>query len=286
MKRNDHVIGDMTWTGYDYLGEAGLGVIKFEGIEDNRIGRTSWSGDIDITGKRRTVSYLREIVYGLRKEPYIAVENPAYFGMKQLKSKWAFEDSIASWTWRGFEGKPVIVEVYSASDEVELFINGRSQGRKKTGAKNCYAAKYEAVYEPGTVMVKAYEKISEASEVIYTDKIDTAEEDVFLAVASDRMELRANGADVAYVTVELCDKYGVVNMQVQKEITIEVEGAGTVQGYGNADPYFQGTYQQKTIPSFEGRVQAAVRAGYEAGNVKIRFSAKGCRVAEVVIRVQ
>lgn len=285
VKRNDHVIGDMTWTGYDYLGEAGLGVIKFEGIEENRIGRTSWAGDIDITGKRRTVSYLREIVYGLRKEPYIAVEDPAHFGMKQIKSKWAFEDSIASWTWYGFEGKPVIVDVYSASDEVELFINGKSQGRKPAGAKNRFTAKYEVVYEPGTIMVKAYDKNNEASEVIYTDEIHTAEKEVCLVVDSDRAELHANGADVAFVTVELCDKNGNVNMQTQKNITIEVEGAGTIQGYGNADPYFQGTYQQETIPTFEGRVQVAIRAGYETGEIKVRFMAEGCETAEVVIPI-
>lgn len=71
----------MTWTGYDYLGEAGLGTIKFEG-EKEIIGRTSWSGDIDITGKRRPVSYFREIVYGIRKAPYIAVEDPGSFWNK------------------------------------------------------------------------------------------------------------------------------------------------------------------------------------------------------------
>lgn len=285
VKKNNHLIGDMTWTGYDYLGEAGLGTIKFEG-EEEKIGRTSWSGDIDITGKRRTVSYLREIVYGLRKAPYIAVEDPAHFGVKQNKSKWAFEDSISSWTWRGYEGKPVIVDVYSASDEVELFINGKSQGRKPAGEKNRFTTKYEVVYEPGTVMVKAYYTDDQLEEIILIDEIHTAEENVSLVLNSDRNELHANGADVAFITVELCDRKGIVNMQAQKNIMIEVEGAGTVQGYGNADPYFQGTYQQKTIPTFEGRVQVAIRAGYEEGEVTVRFKADGCDAVEMKISVK
>lgn len=94
VERNDYVIGDMTWTGYDYLGEVELGVIKFPGKENEvkRGGRTAWSGDLDITGKRRPVSYFREIVYELRKEPYVAVEDPAHYGMERKKSSWAFED--------------------------------------------------------------------------------------------------------------------------------------------------------------------------------------------------
>lgn len=285
VKRNNHVIGDMTWTGYDYLGEAGLGTIKFEG-EKEIIGRTSWSGDIDITGKRRPVSYFREIVYGIRKAPYIAVEDPAHFGIKQQKSKWAFEDSIPSWTWKGYEGKTIIVDVYSASDEVELFINGKSQGKKQTGEKKRFTAKYEVTYEPGTILVKAYYIGNKSQEFILTDEIHTAEEKVNLEISSNITELRPNGSDIAFITVELCDKNGIVNMQAKKDIRIEAQGVGVVQGYGNADPYFQGTYQQKTIPTFEGRVQAAIRASYEEGEAIVRFMTEGCASVEMKIPVK
>ncbi|MDO4275024.1 MAG: glycoside hydrolase family 2 TIM barrel-domain containing protein [Eubacteriales bacterium] len=281
VKRNPHVIGDMTWTGYDYLGETGLGVITFEEKTEERIGRTSWSGDIDITGKRRPISYLREIVYGLRKTPYIAVEDPAHYGMTQKKSKWAFEDSIPSWTWSGFEGKNIAVDIYSSSDEVELFINGKSLGKKPTGEQHQFTAKYEAVYEPGVLEVKAYYK-----DTVYTEKLHTAKEKLLLCAETDRKELQANGADLAFVTVELRDENSIVNMQERRNIAVEIEGNGIIQGYGNADPYFQGSYQEKNIPAFEGRVQAVVRAGFEPGEIKLIFSSEGCESVEMAIAVK
>lgn len=282
VKNNPHVIGDMTWTGYDYLGETGLGVISYEGEQENRIGRTAWCGDLDITGKRRTVSFLREMAYGLRKTPYLAVEDPAHYGKKQLKSKWAFENSIASWTWAGYEGKPIVAEVYSPSEEVELFVNGTSLGRKKTGEAHGFCAKYDTVYKPGTLSVRAYDQGEVTGETV----LETAGEPVLLLAETDRKELRANGADVAFVTAEVYDTNGRLNMQAVREITVELQGPGVLQGYGSADPYFQGSYQQKTVPSFEGRVQAAVRAGTEAGEIRVKFSAKGCRSAEIVIPVR
>lgn len=279
--RNDNVIGDMTWTGYDYLGETGLGTIGFDGIKETRLGRTAWCGDIDITGKRRPVSYLREIVYGLRKSPYIAVENPAHFGMKQQKSKWAFEDSLSSWTWEGYEGKPVIVDIYSASEEIELFVNGRSLGRKSTGVENQFTAKYELTYEPGTLTAKAYYAQEE-----YTHVLQTAMEATGLQVEADRDSLNANGSDIVFITVELHDKNGMVNMQAAKEVTVNVTGAGTLQGYGNADPFFEGNYQQNTAMTYEGRIQAAVRAGFEAGEIIVKFAAEGCDEVETKIQVR
>lgn len=289
VKKNGHVIGDMTWTGYDYLGETGLGVISYKGEKEERLGRTAWCGDLDITGKRRPVSYLREIVYGLRRAPYLAVENPAHYGMEYEKSKWAFEDSIASWTWGGYEGKPIIVEIFSASDEVELFVNGRSLGRKPAGEEQQFTVKYETVYEPGELMVKAFYKKSEEDEALQTDYVETlitAEEKVELYAEADRTQLTANGADISFITVELRDKNGIVNMQEQKNITIEVEGCVCIQGYGNADPFFVGNYQQRTIPSFEGRVQAVVRAGFETGKAKVKFTAEGCEAVEVDLTVK
>ena len=71
-----------------------------------------------------------------------------------------------------------------------------------------------------------------------------------------------------------------------KNITVKAEGAGSIQGYGNGDPFFQGSYQQKTIPCFEGRVQAAVRAGFETGEATVTFSAEGCEPAKVRIMVK
>ena len=146
VKENPHMLGDFTWTGYDYLGEAGCGIFHYDGsVNFSSIfpERAAYIGDMNLIGYRRPVSYLREIVFGLRKDPYIAVDRVNKYGMECSKSAWMLKDNVASWTWNGYEGKPAIVDVYSDAEEVELFLNGNSMGRRPAGEENNYTATYE-----------------------------------------------------------------------------------------------------------------------------------------------
>ena len=114
--RLPHVIGDFTWTGWDYLGEAGIGRVDYTDTEGYVATGTSGpypyllaeSGDIDITGHRRTISYFREIVFGLRARPYIAVHRPQHHGRPTATTPWSWNDSVSSWTWDVPEGSPVV----------------------------------------------------------------------------------------------------------------------------------------------------------------------------------
>ncbi|MEU9954137.1 glycoside hydrolase family 2 TIM barrel-domain containing protein, partial [Streptomyces sp. NPDC047939] len=137
VREQSHIIGDFTWTGWDYLGEVGIGRPQYTGPglpQPEFVAPyphlTADCGDLDITGYRRPASYYRETVFGLRTSPYLAVRRPQHHGKTYTGTPWAWSDAISSWTWPGFEGSPVTVEVYGAGDEVELFINGRSKGRQ------------------------------------------------------------------------------------------------------------------------------------------------------------
>lgn len=127
VKKLDSVIGDFTWTGWDYIGEAGVGIPAYNWGEGGFGARfpcqLAYCGDIDITGVRRPLSYYREIVFGLREKPYIAVQKPEHYGKKLIKTPWVLSDSLRSWTWPGFEGHPIVVEVYAPGDEVALYLN-------------------------------------------------------------------------------------------------------------------------------------------------------------------
>lgn len=122
--QHSQLIGDFTWTGWDYFGEAGGGVPAYA-LGEGGLGaqypcQVSYVGDIDITGFRRPTSYYREIVFGLRKDPYIAVESPYRYGQKRIPSPWVLSDTVSGWNYPGREGKPVRVEVYAPGDTVEL----------------------------------------------------------------------------------------------------------------------------------------------------------------------
>lgn len=285
VKENPHVIGDMTWTGYDYLGEAGSAVFYYDGrrgFMPNWPISVSYMGDIDIIGYRRPMSYYREIVYGLREKPYIAVERVNHYGETPNKSAWMWKDEIASWTWKGYEGKPAIVNVYSNAEEVELFQNGKSLGRKQVNEENGYFASYETVYESGVLEAVSYQNGEENGR----DRLQTADSNVELSVETDRRVLKADGMDLAYLTICLKDADGNVNMQEIEEVTVNVEGSGVLQGFGSANPATENQYDNLTWETYDGYLLAVIRAGEEAGEIKVTFTAAKCQEQIVTIEVE
>lgn len=285
VRENPHVIGDMTWTGYDYLGEAGAYVYYYDGrhgFMPNWPISVSYAGDIDITGYRRPMSYFREIVYGLRKAPYIAVERLNHYGETPAKTAWMWKDEIASWTWSGYEGKPAVVNVYSNADFVELFINEKSQGCKPAGEDAGYMASFETVYEPGCIRAVSYG----ADGGCDICELSTASESLALCVEADTTVLAADGADLAYVMVCLIDTQGNINRQVVKEVSVHVEGAGTLQGFGSADPCTENYYDHTTWETYDGQLLAVIRAGNRSGKISVVFTAEGLPESKIELEVK
>lgn len=256
VKKYPHVIGDFTWTGYDYIGEAGVGIFhydekqNFTSIYPERLG---YIGDIDLIGNRRPISFFREIVYGLTDQPYIAVERMEHAGQNASKTAWMFKDNISSWTWKGFEGKTACVDVYSSGDEVELFLNGRTLGRKPAGKDCHYTATYEVAYEAGCLKAVAYRE----GQMIGEYSINTAG-----AVTTLKTErVTENERDAAYVKVWLTDDNGIKNAQEteKKILHAEVTGNGVLEGFGSANPSSEEDYYSDTITTFDGCALAVVR---------------------------
>lgn len=283
VKENPHVLGDVTWAGYDYLGEAGMGVFYYDGrrgFYPNWPCTTAYAGDLDIIGFRRTISYVREIVYGLREAPYIAVERLNRYGEKPSKTPWMWKDEIASWTWRGYEGKPAVVNVYSAADEVELYLNGRLLGRKPAGEKNGFQAVFKTVYEPGELTAFGYRN----GEQTGMCRLHSASGRTKISAIADRMEIAADGDDLAYIDISLTDENGIPDMQAKKSVSVRVEGAGTLQGFGSANPETEAGYDETVWETYDGRLLAVVRAGVESGLITAVFSAEGCGEISIGIR--
>lgn len=251
-----HVIGDFTWTGYDYIGEAGVGIFHYDGnanftsIYPERLG---YIGDIDLIGNRRPISYFREIVYGLSEQPYIAVERMEHAGQTAEKTAWMFKDNISSWTWKGFEGKTASVDVYSSGDEVELFLNEQSLGRKPAGKEHHYTATYEVPYEAGVLKAVAYRMGQEIGEYL-------------IATAGTVTELKTrrvtgNERDVAYIKIWITDDTGICNPQESEKRVIhaEVTGNGVLEGFGTANPSSEEDYGSGTVTTYDGSALAVVR---------------------------
>ena len=280
VQRNHHVIGDMTWAGYEYIGEAGCGIFHYDGTENFSChwpDRLAYIGDINLAGYRRPVSYLREIVYGLRKEPYIAVKRMNKNGQKSSITPWMWKDSLASWTWPGYEGQEASVDVYTDGDEVELLLNDQSIGRKNVSAD--YEVTFSVPYEPGTLKAVSYREGKKTGSI----QLTTAHSKVQLAAVTDRTSLSADGEDVAYVTITLEDEQGNQNLYEQKKVTILVEGAGMLAGMGNADPQALEGYQENTWPTYDGYLLSAIRSGTTEGKIVVTIEADGCETRKILL---
>ena len=277
-----YVIGDFDWTAWDYIGETGIGKINY--TDQQSMGfyapypcKIAYCGDINILGNRRPISYWRELIWGLRKAPYIAVQLPQHYGEPQSTTQWSMSDAVRSWNWNGYEGKPVKVEVYAAADEVELLINGQSVERKKVGETKKYITIFDTTYHAGKVEVIAYSDGKECGR----DEILTASDEVVIAAKADRTQIPADGSDIAYIDICMQDALGILNPNADKAVSISLDGPGEIMGYGSADPESEENYYDTVAKAYEGKLRAAVRGTGETGKIVVTLSADGLESVKV-----
>jgi len=285
VEENSHVLGDYTWTGYDYLGEAGCGIFYYDGtvnFSSHFPDRVAYIGDIDLIGTRRPISYLRQTVFGLRDAPYIAVIRMDRYGLPHSQTDWMYKDNIASWTWPGFEGRPTEVEIYSTAEEVELFLNGVSLGRRPAGREHGFTAVYPVTYAPGELLAVAYAGGKETGRFA----LRTAGDETVLRAESDRTTLRADGADLAFITARLSDSNGVDKPFEKRSVSVCVEGSGILQGYGSANPQPANSYDDTAWDTWDGRVMAVVRSTRAPGDIRVTFAAEGLAPVEIVLKAE
>jgi hypothetical protein len=281
-----HVIGDFTWTGWDYLGEAGIGYINYT----DQAGHGSMSfaapypallanaGDIDITGHRRPISYYRETVFGLRHTPYIAVHRPQGHGRATAQTPWAWTDTVSSWTWDVASGSPITVDVYSDADQVELLVNGRSLGTANVGAEKPFIARFEIVYEPGELVAVAHAPGRELAHAA----LRTASGPLHLHASSDRATICANDTDLAYVEIALQDADGTVTTDHDRVVSVAVEGAGVLAGLGTGRPRTEEPFGATICTTYDGRALAIVRP-IHAGQIRVTVSADGYDSCSIMV---
>ena len=267
------VIGDFTWTGWDYIGEAGVGIPAYRfgegGFGAQYPCQLAYCGDIDLTGFRRPLSYYREIVFGLRQEPYIAVQNPYHYGETLIKTPWVMSDADASWDWPGCEGRPVIVEVYAPGDEAELLLNGESLGRQKL--EGCRAL-FETVYARGTLRAVSYRGGEKLGETL----LRSPEGETALALAAE-----CGGEALVYLTAELRGANGALVTAADELLTASVEGAELL-GFGTGDPKPLHNYNEGRTRSWKGRAQLVLRRRGDSP-IRVSVSSESGKAAQITL---
>lgn len=287
VRRFPHVIGDFTWTGFDYIGEAGIGRVDYTDepgyVPTGTAGPFPYllaqCGDIDITGHRTPTSHYREIAFGLRTEPAIAVHRPENHGRPAEKTPWSWDDVVASWTWGVAPGAPVTVDVYADADEVELLRDGRSLGTRPVGDPRPLIARFETEYHPGELVAVARRGGAETGRAT----LRTAGEVTLHAGAESPVVDAAGG--LAYVPIALTDATGTVVCDRDIEVTVSISGPGELAGLGSG--------RARTLESFvgpgrgthDGRLLAIVRAT-ASGTITLTATASGYAPAAAEVQAR
>ena len=279
-------IGDFSWTSWDYLGEAGIGMDSYRKKQKVGFGGAypwfvAYDADFDITGRQTPQGVYREIVVGHRTVPCLAIQDPAHYEDEPVLTGWSWPGTVTSWNHPGFEGKPVRVDVYGKGDEAELLINGESQGRlpipqTSTTREVAYRVIFDTVYQPGKVEAVIYKDGAEIGRYA----VETADDNISLQVKADRDEITGDDTDLAYIDIDLVDSQGRLNPGVCKKVSVTVEGAGELMGLGSANPTGEDSFFSGTCSTFYGHALAVVRPAC-AGEIRVTVTAEGCQPVTV-----
>ena len=264
-------LGQFVWTGFDYLGEPS----PYD--TDAWPSHSSVFGIIDLASLPKDRYYLYRSLWNKR-------DNTLHV--------------LPHWTWPGREGENTPVFVYTSYPEAELFVNGKSYGKqRKLDAKAALSLKekdalwlqrryrlmwMDVPYEAGELKVVAYDKDGRPAE----EKIvRTAGKPHHLEVVADRMQLTADGKDLAYITVRVVDKDGNLCPADNRLVTFSVKGAGTYRAAANGDATCLDLFHLPRMHAFSGQLTAIVQTGTEAGQLVFEAKAKGLKSAKLTLNV-
>ena len=263
-----YIVGDVVWTGLDYVGESGIGRYYYEGERPGESfapgGQPDWHGaycgDVDVTGWRKPISHYRDMLWNDTPGLYMAVREPdGYHGVIK-ETMWSVWPTWESWTWPGWEGKSIDVEVYTKSPEVKLYLNDRLIGTKAVDRSTEFKAVFSVPYEAGVLRAEA-----EGRSV----SLATAGAPARLRLTADRRVLKADGQSLAFVIVEVVDKDGRVCPEAAIPCDVSVSGQGCLMSAASADLKDREPATSPKVTTWKGRAMIVVRSSQRKGKVRI-----------------
>ena len=248
VRDRDYVMGQFIWTGFDYIGEP---------TPYGWPARSSYFGIVDLAGFPKDVYYM-------------------------YQSEWRPDKTVLHlfphWNWK--PGQDVDMwAYYNNADEVELFVNGRSQGVRSKGPDDFHVM-WRVPFEPGTV--KAVSRKN--GKVVAEQTINTAGAPARIRLVPDRDCIKADGSDLSFVTVEILDKDGNICPGADNEVTFEVTGAGRNEGVDNGSPISLERFKSDRRKALAGKALLIVRNDGTPGSITVKAASPGLKPATLRLR--
>ncbi|MCL7762589.1 DUF4982 domain-containing protein [Polaribacter sp. Z014] len=272
-------LGEFMWTGFDYIGEP----TPYGGRDNSTDGywnddwpsRSSYFAPVDLCGFPKDRYYLYQSQW--TSEPMVHV--------------------LPHWNWEGKEGKIIPVYSYTNCEEVELFVNGKSFGKKVKGKditeipaeyhgfkKGLYKSKYRlswnVPYQPGSLKVVGYIK----GKKVVSKEIKTAGKPANISLSVDRTEINADGNDLSFVTVKIEDKDGNICPMADNLVNFNIEGEGVLAAVGNGDQTSLASFQVPNRKAFSGMCLLVVKSTETKGTINITATSKGLQSVKCAIK--
>lgn len=246
VKNYDHISGVYLWTGFDYLGEP----TPFWWPS-----RSSYFGVIDLAGFPKDIYYM-------------------------YQSEWTNKDVLhifPHWNWK--EGQTVDIWAYfNNADEVELFLNGLSLG-KKAKEKDVYHVFWRVPFQKGTLKAVSYKDGKE----VLTREVKTTGDPVSIRLTADRQTIKADGKDLSFITVEALDAEGNPVPVADNLINFTIEGDGFIAGTDNGDPTDPNSLKKPSRKLFSGKALAVVQSHKKAGKIILKATSSNLKQASIEI---
>lgn len=270
LERNPEILGEYVWTGFDYLGEP----TPYGGKDNSTNGywnadwpsRSSYFGAVDLCGFPKDRFYL-------------------------YQSQWTAKPMVhvlPHWNWEGTGHSTIPVYAYTNCEEVELFVNGASAGKKVKGKDltqllvkfnrydgdtfmSKYRLSWDVPYAPGSLKVVGYI----GGKPVAEKEIKTAGAPAKIRLVPDRSGIAADGADLSYVTVRIEDADGNLCPLADNSVEFEVAGAGRIAAVGNGNAATTAPFQANRRDAFNGLCMLIVKAGKQAGTIDVKATSQG-----------
>lgn len=249
VKNNDFISGQYIWTGFDYIGEP---------TPYGWPARSSYFGIVDLAGFPKDIYYM-------------------------YQSEWRTDKTVLHlfphWNWQ--PGQTVdLWAYYNNADEVELFVNGKSQGVRSKNGKDEFHVCWRVQFEPGSI--KAVSR--KDGKVVAEQEINTAGQPAQVRLTPDHTVIQADGRDLSFVTVEILDKDGNLCPWADNDVRFAVEGAGFIAGVDNGSPISMERFKDNHRKAFYGKCLVVIQNNGQSGDIRLTAVSDGLTQAEVQLK--
>ncbi len=279
--KTKYVVGDFMWTGWDHLGECGVGVVEY-GKTPLRLNKpypciAGGVGSVNLVGEIEAQGWYTKAAYGMLYKPYISVRPLPHAGQKRKMSNWRGTDTVNSWAWGNqYYGQKVKVEIYCSGYQVELRQNGKSLGTSLF--KEC-KAEFDVVYDAGILEAISYD---EKGIELGRSYLQSAGEQSRLVLYTEKQQVPSG--EVVYVYVEIVDESGIRKVNEDTEVVFTVSGSGELLGTGSGSPWARYPYTGNKTKTWYGTAAVVIQAKDE-GSITVTAATKEMKADEIHLSV-